>query len=343
MTFIGTREILSPLVTAPLPFSTRVSYAVRLWALKILVKCLRGFAKVLKSKPVCKRPTYIKKYPVRSMIRNRIFIPKSYKAGDRALPLYINIHGGGFALPGPDVDDDFARRFANKHSICVVSIGYRRAPRYFFPYPVHDCAALAEAVLDDPDLPIDRKKTAIGGFSAGGNLALGAIQADGLKGRVSGVVGFYPIVDFARPVAQKLKDRPSTPGKKDVLAGTGSWFTWAYIPQDTDRTNPLLSPIFAKKEDLPPKICLIGCELDMLCKEAQDMAEDLAETEDGPKKDFADGVGWEKGGVRWEKVVGEEHAFDHSENNGEGGAARRKRAEELHDGLAQWLFREVYV
>ena len=277
------------------------------------------------------------------MITNRVFIPSSYKTGDRTLPLYISVHGGGFALPGPDIDDDFASRFANKHGICVVSIGYRRAPRHFFPYPVHDCAALAEAVVDDPDLPVDRKKVAMGGFSSGGNLSLAAIQLDSLKGKISGVVGFYPPVDFARPVAQKFKDRPLTPGKKDMLAATGSWFTWAYVPQETDRKNPLLSPIYAKKEDLPPKVCLIGCELDMLCKEAQDMADRLAETEEGVKKILADGNGWEKGGVRWEKVIGEEHAFDHAESKGEGGIARSKRAEELHDSVARWLFREVYA
>lgn len=325
---------------APLPFPTRVSYAIRLWALKIMVKLIINFSAFFIPRPASMRPTYTKVYPVRPSITNRIFIPSSHKPGEK-LPLYISVHGGGFSLCDPRVDDDFASRFCNKHGICVVSIGYRLGPRKRFPTQVFDVAELAQAVINDPDLPCDKEKVAIGGFSAGGNLALAAVQLDGLEGRIAAAIGFYPVVDFAKPIKQKLKDRPETPGKKDMLANTGKWFNWAYLRPGEERQNPLLSPAFAPKHDLPDKICLIGCEYDILCKEAEDMALALAEDEEEPRKEIDGEDCWEKGGVRWEKVKGKEHGFDHVPMVKEGD--NMARADKLHDDVAEWLLRNVYA
>ncbi|MCJ1375250.1 hypothetical protein MMC20_006484 [Loxospora ochrophaea] len=330
-------------ITGPkLPFSTRINYAIRLWAFKIFVKLALGLKRRLKPLPPANRPTYTKYYGIRPMVKNRVFIPSSYKDGDRKLPLYINIHGGGFALCDPEIDDEFASYLANKHGICVVSIGYRLAPSYAHPTQVNDCAALARAVLEDGDLPIDSKKVATGGFSAGGNLALAMTQMDGLKGKLGGVMGFYPKLDFTKGIEEMLKYRPVTE-KPDMLLRSGKWFNWAYVPEDADKRDPLLSPTFAKKEDLPPKIFLLGCELDILCKEGEDLAESLAKDENGSMEPLhGGGVGWQKGGVRWEKVMGCEHGFDHVQLSGEKEAARRKIVEEVHGRAAQWLWEEVY-
>lgn len=333
-----------PFVVTPLPFSTRINYGIRLWGFKIFVKLAVNLMSLMMRRPALKRPTYTKIYPDRPMITNRIFIPRTYKAGDPPLPLYISIHGGGFALCDPRVDDDCCSYLAQRHSICVVSIGYRRAPRFPFPTPVLDCAALIQAVLQDEDLPCDKSKVAIGGYSAGGNMSLTASQTEGLKGKISGVVAFYPVTDFSRSGEQKMKDRPVTPGKTDMLINSGKWFNWAYIPQGTDRKTPLLSPIFAKKEDLPPKVCMFGCEFDLLCKEAEDMADILADKEDGGKKSLTEGIGWEKGNVRWEKMLGWEHGFDNIpiRGNKEREAARVQATHDMHDAAAEWLFRKVY-
>ncbi|MCJ1356044.1 MAG: hypothetical protein MMC33_006038 [Icmadophila ericetorum] len=324
---------------APLPFPTRINYAIRLWTMKIFVKMAINLASIFFPRPASKRPTYTKVYPVRPSITNRVFIPSSHKPGEK-LPLYISIHGGGFSLCDPRVDDDFASRFSSKHGICVVSIGYRLGPRKRFPTQVFDIAELAQAVINDPDLPCDKSKVAIGGFSAGGNLALAAVQLDGLDGRIAGVVGFYPVVDFAKPITQKLQDRPATE-KKDMLADSGKWFNWAYLRPGEERQNPLLSPAFADKLSLPDKICLIGCEYDILCKEAEDMALTLAADEEGTRKEINGEDCWEKGGVRWEKVKEKEHGFDHIPAIREAG--NQERADKLHDDVADWLLREVYA
>ena len=331
-------------VLAPLPFYSRINYAIRLWAMKIAVKVLINVMQFLKPSPASERPTYTKVYPVLPMITNRVFIPNSYKPGDKALPLYIDIHGGGFTLCDPRVDDDRCSYLAHKHGICVVSIGYRRAPRFPFPTPVMDCAALAQAILDDKDLPCDMSKVAMGGYSAGANMSLAATQLDGLRGKIAGVVAFYPVVDFTRSGEVKMRTRPVTPGKTDMLVQSGKWFQWAYIPQGTDRSQPLLSPIFAEREKLPPKICLFGCEYDMLCKEAEDMAEGLAKKESTKRVFLEEGEGWEGENVRWEKIKGQEHGFDHMPVGGNKvkEATRAKASDGMHDRAASWLFRKVY-
>ncbi|MCJ1410905.1 hypothetical protein MMC19_004992 [Ptychographa xylographoides] len=335
----------APVVLAPLPFPTRITYAIRLWGMKILIKAVINLLYFLKPPPPEKRPTYTKIYPTRPMISNRVFIPKSYKSGDKLLPLYIDIHGGGFALCDPRIDDDHCSYMAQKYGVCVVSIGYRRAPRFPFPTPDQDCAALAQAVLEDPDLPCDKSKVAIGGFSAGGKLSLSACQMDGLRGKITGLVGYYPIVDFTRSGERKMKHRPATPGKPDPLIKSGNWFNWGYIPQGTDRTDPLLSPIFAKRDTLPPKICLIGCEYDLLREEAEDLAGILAQAEPGERKSLPVGEGWEKGNIRWEKVLGQEHGFNQTPIMGDAQREvdRVKRAYEMYDVVADWLFRTVYL
>ena len=332
----------APIVAVPLPFPTRINYAMRLWGFKIFVYLILRFFRFFKPMPPSTQPTLTRTYPIRPSIINRVFIPRSYESGNKPLPLYISIHGGGFALCDPQVDDEFASGFANKYGICVVSIGYRLAPLHRFPSQVFDCAAIAQAVIEDESIPIDRQKVILGGFSAGGNLSFAISQLPSLKGKIAAIVSFYPIVDFTRSTEQMMKERPATPGKQDLLENSSNWFGWGYVPTGTDRTNPLLSPILAKRADLPKKIYFIGAELDILCKGAEDMAERLAELESGQKKSLKSTVGWEKGGIRWEKVMGWEHGFDHIRAKGKREEERLKLTAEVRERVATWLRREVY-
>ncbi len=66
-----------------------------------------------------------------------------------------------------------------------------------------------------------------------------------------------------------------------------------------------LSVAFAPRDRLPPKLYIIGCELDLLCRDAELMAERLASIGTGQR--VGTGSVWEKNGVKWEKILGEEH------------------------------------
>jgi acetyl esterase/lipase len=121
--------------------------------------------------------------------------------------------------------------------------------------------------------------------------------------------------------------------------------------------DPLLSVTFAPKEKLPPKIYIIGCELDLLCKESEAMAERLAS--EGTKESIKSSGVWERNGVKWEQIMGEEHGislfvsnknklaysntgFDAVPTFGKNKIRVEKRRKEMFESVAEWLFREVY-
>ena len=84
-------------------------------------------------------------------------------------------------------------------------------------------------------------------------------------------------------------------------------FNWAYCTHGQDLKDPLLSPFYASSESLPPKIYVFGCELDMLCRESEILAERLAKERSGEA--VTPGDIWEKNGIKWERVIGEEHGM----------------------------------
>ena len=292
------------------------------------------------------QPTYLKSYAECPGITNRVFVPSDYKSGSAALPLFIDIHGGGFAIGAPLLDDPDNIELSQKHGICVVSIGYRLAPKYPFPIPVQDCAAAIQAVLADPDLPADKSKVAVGGYSAGGNLALAATQLNGLNKRIKGAVAYYPSTNWTESREEKLEKATSPPGKKDMLVDMIPMLNLGYIDYNQDRRDPLLSPHFAERAALPEKLYILGCEYDLLCSEAEETAEKNAELETGQKVADIEGVGWTKGRVRWRKILGVEHGFNNVVNSMKEAPERKRLLEkraDMHADVARWLKAEVYA
>jgi acetyl esterase/lipase len=137
---------------------------------------------------------YTKNYPCRPHLQNRVFIPKNHKACE-LLPLYLDIHGGGFAVCDPQFDDESHTILSNRFNLLVISVNYSKSPAVAFPVPTQDVAAIAQAILEDTSLPIDRSRVAIGGFTAGGNLSLSAAQLPELQGKIKAVVPWYPVTD----------------------------------------------------------------------------------------------------------------------------------------------------
>ncbi|TVY19471.1 Arylesterase [Lachnellula arida] len=279
-------------------------------------------------------PTFTKVYSCQPRLTNRVFLPRLWKSGDALLPLYIDIHGGGFALMNPSSDDKFCSYFSNTNRILVISLDYPKSPRYQFPFTVEAVVDLVNAVLHDEALPFDKNKVAIGGFSAGGNLTLAASQHESLQGKIKGAVPYYPPVDFTTPMAVNLAARPKDAGR-DIIEAGAPMFNFGYIAPGQDLRDPLLSVSYAPRERLPPKLYIIGCAHDLLCRDAEIMAKKFANIEDTADT-------WEKNGVKWEKIIGEIHAFDVYPSFGAVKIRRDKRRLEMHESVAEWLFRKVY-
>ncbi|EXJ94364.1 hypothetical protein A1O1_02758 [Capronia coronata CBS 617.96] len=334
-TAVGTSEAagLSPSPAPPerLSLFTRARLFLKIWAMKIQVKVLVGLMRTFNASKLRKTlPTYTKRYEVRPMLENRVFIPSSAQPGAKH-PLFMVIHGGGFVLMDPTMDDPINRKFADEHGFVVVSINYRKAPSYPFPTAVHDAAEIARAVLADADLPVDHSKVALGGFSAGGNLTLAIAQLPGIKEKVKSLVPVYPVVDFTGRYEGEF--RPGPDGKPDMLQDTAPLFNWAYLPEGQDRTDPLLSPICAGRDRLPQRIFFIGAEYDYLCFQAEIMARKLA----GLDETADTGPDWEKNGIKWRMVPNVTHGWTHMPKQGEEEVQRKEGLEVLYKEIADWL------
>ncbi|KAI5858254.1 alpha/beta-hydrolase [Durotheca rogersii] len=326
-------EDIPPLPKIRLSLAHRVDCFLRLWALKIVASIVFAVDRLFHPPPPPLRPTLVKRYPCRPGLQTRIFYPPNYKPGD-LLPLYLNIHGGGFALCDPQHDDEFCVMWAKRTGMLIASLDYSKAPLYPFPAAVYDVAALANAILVDTTLPIDKSKVAIGGFSAGANLALCASQLPGLKGNLRAALTFYPIVDWSHPPDVKLSMRPYKGGPRDSLEASSYWFDWAYVSPGQNRRDPLLSPCYARKQDLPPWIYIIGAEWDMLRLESQEMIHVLAGL-DGRKNKEDD---FEEGTYKWTLARGCSHGFTHHfGRTAEKKRRREEKCEPIYQQAIAWV------
>jgi acetyl esterase/lipase len=206
----------------------------------------------------------------------------------------------------PRADDEFCANFCNKNKVLVISLEYPLAPAHRYPKAVKALIDVVNAVLEDKSLPFDKRKVVIGGSSAGANLSLAITQDASLQGKVGGVVAYYPPVDFTTPVAAAMASRPKHAGK-DALEGGAEMFNWAYYTDDQDLRDPLLSPRYAERAKLPPKLYIVGCDFDMLCRDAEILAETMASV--GEEKRTGIDDCWERNGVKWERCLGEDHGM----------------------------------
>jgi acetyl esterase/lipase len=327
------------LIRGPTPFFERIRLLFRLytfkWTVSFFLRLMRIAAIIRRDRATL--PTYTKTYPVRPMLSNRIFIPRSHEPG-KIHRLLISIHGGGFALCDPSVDDFFNRAMADQHDFVVVSVNYRKAPGSRFPEPVHDSAEIARAVLSDTDLPINQaSKASLVGFSAGGNLVLALAQMPGIKERVGAVVPVYPVVDFTGRYKGQYRTTPD--GKPDMLKNMGVLFNYGYIAEGTRLSDPLLSPICVGRDAIPQRVYFVGAEYDYLCHEAEVMAKKLAfgdvnAPEDKKLGDLGDE--WEKNGVKWRTVKDVVHGWTHNPATGEKAVLKQNELKRLYREVSDW-------
>lgn len=179
------------------------------------------------------------------------------------LPMLIFYHGGGWVMGDLDTHDTACRRLARASGALVVSVDYRLAPEHKFPGAAEDAiAALAWVAANGESLGGDPRRMAVGGDSAGGNLAAVATQWARENGgpELAAQLLIYPVTnhDFSLPsFAQYAEGFPLT------LTGM-RWFWEHYLTGPQDADNPLASPFRAESlAGLPPALVVIA-EYDVL-------------------------------------------------------------------------------
>lgn len=132
-------------------------------------------------------------------VRARLFRPAGSATGER-LPALVFFHGGGWVIGDLDTHDTLCRELANGAGCAVVSVDYRLAPEHRFPAAADDAFAALRGVREQAAaLGVDASRLAVGGDSAGGNLA--AVAA--LEARDAGLglrfqLLIYPVTDLRR-------------------------------------------------------------------------------------------------------------------------------------------------
>ena len=184
-------------------------------------------------------------------IRVRHYRPAGSRPDD-VLPALVYFHGGGFTIGDLDTHDTLCRSLANEARCAVVSVDYRMGPEHKFPAAVHDCVAATRWVFSQAAaLHIDAQRIAVGGDSAGANLATvtSMILRDNGDPAPRFQLLFYPPTDmsqFTTPSHIELAEGHLL--TRDVM----TYFRANYAHED-DWRDWRVSPIFATRlEGLPP-------------------------------------------------------------------------------------------
>ena len=192
-------------------------------------------------------------------------------------PVLVFYHGGGWVIGDLHTHDGLCRSLTNAARCAVLSVDYRLAPESKYPVAVEDSyAALLWIAANADRLGIDRRRIAVGGDSAGGNLAtVMALVARDRKGpRLALQVLIYPVTDHDLDTRSYRENATGY-----VLTREGMrWFWNHYLARDAQGREPYASPLRASSlAGLPPAL-VITAEYDPLCDEGEAYAARLRDS-----------------------------------------------------------------
>lgn len=174
-------------------------------------------------------------------------------------PLLVFYHGGGFVIGDLDTHDDLCRLICRDGGITVLSVDYRLAPEHKAPAAADDAYAAFRWVTEHAaELGVAADRIAVGGDSAGGNLAAVVSQRARNAGAPPPVLQLliYPVVD----VCSETRSKTLFADGYFLTARDMDWFMDHYLGgASVDRTDPEVSPLLADDlSGLPPALVLTG-------------------------------------------------------------------------------------
>jgi len=202
---------------------------------------------------------------------------RHYRPADgHGAPLLVFYHGGGFVIGDLDSHDELCRLICRDAGVHVISVDYRLAPEHPAPAAGDDCyAAYLWAVRNAAELGADPARIAVGGDSAGGNLAAVVSQAARDEGAQAPVLQLliYPVTDLVSDTRSKVLFADGFFLRKADM----DWFRACYLSGSAlAPSDPRVSPLLAADlSGLPPALVLTG-GFDPLRDEGTAYAEALA-------------------------------------------------------------------
>jgi acetyl esterase len=209
------------------------------------------------------------------VIALRLYRPSATQAAE-VLPVLVYFHGGGWVIGDLDTHDTLCRSLSNQARCAVVSVDYRMGPEHRFPAAVNDCIAATRWVHDAAaQLGIDSTRLAVGGDSAGGNLA--AVVSIDARDHPGPRIVFQLLI---YPATNQHRDAPSHAqnGQGYLLTrDTMDYFAGHYFADkaqyDDWRASPLLHPDLS---NLPPSL-IVTAGYDPLRDEGAEYAQRLTQ------------------------------------------------------------------
>ncbi|MFC8717426.1 alpha/beta hydrolase [Kitasatospora sp. NPDC057198] len=202
----------------------------------------------------------------------RHYRPEPRAGTDPPGPALLYLYGGGWVLGSLETGDAICRALANATRADVLAVGYRHAPEHRFPAAVHDCwAALDWIARHAPQLGLDPGRIAVGGDSAGGNLAAALTLLARERGgpAIRHQLLVYPNTDHRLPPPGADED-PALFNRHSV-----AWYWSHYLADPADGANPLASPLRAPSLAGLPPATVITAEYDPLREQGEQYAEAL--------------------------------------------------------------------
>lgn len=181
----------------------------------------------------------------------RILSPEAPKG------VYLHFHGGGWTLGSARENDGLNHRFVERTGFAVVSVDYRLAPEHPYPAGPDDCEAAALWLVREGPARFGTDRFAIGGESAGGNLAVSTLlrmrDRHGLTPfRAASLhAGCYDL--GLTPSARQWGDEPLVLNTRDINVFVGH-----YLREGGDVSTPDISPLHGDLSGLPPALFTVG-------------------------------------------------------------------------------------
>ena len=196
--------------------------------------------------------------------------------GSGPFPLLVWFHGGGWVVGDLDSADGTARHLAVGAGCVVVSVDYRLAPETKFPGAADDCYAATQWAANNAGaLGADAGRIAVGGDSAGGNLAaVVPLMARDMGGPpLVFQLLIYPVTDRDFETSSYRRNADGYLLSRDSMI----WYWDRYMASESDAKNPYCAPLQAKEMSGLPPALVITAEFDPLLDEGEAYAHRLLE------------------------------------------------------------------
>jgi acetyl esterase len=205
-------------------------------------------------------------------IKVRIYTPE----GNGPFPIFVYYHGGGFVIGDLDTVDTPLRALTNASGCIVVSVDYRLSPEQQFPVPAEDAYAATKWVAETAaSFNGDPSRIAVGGDSAGGNLA--AVVSLMAKEHGGPAIAYQALIYPCTNCALETESHQVNGEGYLLTRDSMEWFYGHYLRNEEDKLNPYASPLLAEDlSGLPPAL-VITAEYDPLRDEGEAYAARLKE------------------------------------------------------------------